>query len=77
LFSLDVNLADELDFIDAIAESNTKNYQIYHHRQAIVEEMSKRGIADFKRELDFTEQLIEEDQKNYHVWSYRFVPGID
>jgi protein farnesyltransferase/geranylgeranyltransferase type-1 subunit alpha len=69
---LNGSLTDELEFIDAIAEENPKNYQIYHHRQTIVEEMSKRGLANFKRELDFTEQLIDADQKNYHVWSYRY-----
>jgi protein farnesyltransferase/geranylgeranyltransferase type-1 subunit alpha len=67
-------LGGELDFIDFIVEANQKNYQIYHHRQAIVEEMSKRGLADFERELNWTEQLIDEDQKNYHVWSYRYSP---
>ena len=71
LFALKSDLNKELDFIEGIAEQNPKNYQIYHHRQVIVEEMSKRGIANFERELDFTQQLIDDDQKNYHVWSYR------
>jgi len=74
LFALNESLTDELEFIDAISEENPKNYQIYHHRQNIVEEMSKRGLADFERELVFTEQLIDADQKNYHVWSYRYHP---
>jgi hypothetical protein len=73
LFALNDDLTDELDFIDVIAEENPKNYQIFHHRQKIVEEMSKRGTANFERELDFTEQLIDADQKNYHVWSYRYL----
>lgn len=67
------DLSDELDFIDGIAEENPKNYQVFHHRQKIVEEMSKRGTANFERELDFTKQMIEADHKNYHVWSYRFI----
>jgi len=70
------DLVDELDFIEGIAEGNPKNYQVYHHRQRIVEEMSNRGIANFERELDFTEQLIDADQKNYHVWSYRLLPSV-
>jgi protein farnesyltransferase/geranylgeranyltransferase type-1 subunit alpha len=76
LFALHEDLSWELDFIDAIVEQNPKNYQIYHHRQVMVEEMSKRGTANFKRELEFTEQLLSEDQKNYHVWSYRYLPQI-
>jgi protein farnesyltransferase/geranylgeranyltransferase type-1 subunit alpha len=70
---LNEDLADELSFIEDIAEVNQKNYQIYHHRQRIVEEMSTRGIANFSRELAFTQELIEVDQKNYHVWSYRYL----
>jgi hypothetical protein len=59
-----MDLVDELDFIEAIAEGNPKNYQVFHHRQRIVEEMSNRGIANFERELDFTEQLIDGDQND-------------
>lgn len=73
LFALNEDLNDELSFIEDIAEENQKNYQIYHHRQRIVEEMAKRGIANFTRELEFSKQLLDLDQKNYHVWSYRFL----
>jgi protein farnesyltransferase/geranylgeranyltransferase type-1 subunit alpha len=72
IFALKENLTDELDFIDGIAESNTKNYQIYHHRQRIVDAMASAETADLARELDFASQLIEVDHKNYHVWSYRY-----
>lgn len=71
LFALNSDLAEELVFIDIIAEDNPKNYQVFHHRQRIVEAMAKRGISDFNRELKFTEDLILADNKNYHVWSYR------
>ena len=76
LFALNKDLVDELDYIEGIAEENPKNYQIFHHRQRIVQEMSNRGIANFERELNFTEQLLNDDQKNYHVWSYRFSPTV-
>ena len=76
LFALNGDLNDELSFIEDIAEANQKNYQIYHHRQKIVEEMVKRGNANFTRELDFTQQLLDADNKNYHVWSYRSSPTV-
>jgi protein farnesyltransferase/geranylgeranyltransferase type-1 subunit alpha len=69
---LNADLVDELEFIDIIAEDNPKNYQVYHHRQRIIEAMAKLGTADFERELQFTQELILADNKNYHVWSYRF-----
>jgi protein farnesyltransferase/geranylgeranyltransferase type-1 subunit alpha len=75
LFALNEDLADELSFIEDIAEENEKNYQLYHHRQRIVEEMSQRGTIDFSRELAFTQELIYADHKNYHVWSYRYSPS--
>jgi len=71
LFALNSDLAEELIFIDIIAEDNPKNYQVYHHRQRIVEAMAKRGTARLDRELKFTEELILADNKNYHAWSYR------
>jgi protein farnesyltransferase/geranylgeranyltransferase type-1 subunit alpha len=77
LFALNKDLLDELDFIEEIAEENPKNYQVFHHRQRIVQEMSNRGTANFERELDFTEQLLNDDQKNYHVWSYRSISTVN
>lgn len=71
IFALKADLAEELEFIDIIAEDNPKNYQVYHHRERIVLAMAKLGTADFERELKFTEELINADSKNYHVWSYR------
>jgi protein farnesyltransferase/geranylgeranyltransferase type-1 subunit alpha len=72
IFALNADLVDELEFIDIISKDNHKNYQVYHHRQRILEAMLKQGIADLERELKFTEELIFADNKNYHVWSYRY-----
>ena len=69
---MNADLTDELEFIDIIAEDNPKNYQVFHHRQRIIEAMAKLGTADFERELQFTQELILADSKNYHVWSYRY-----
>lgn len=49
-----------------MAVANSKNYQIWHHRQWLVTKTN-----DPSRELSFTALLIQEDSKNYHAWSYR------
>lgn len=52
--------------MDSFAEENPKNYQIWYHRRAIVEEI---GNAD--RELDFCNCVFQADAKNYHAWAHR------
>lgn len=52
--------------MDNFAEDNPKNYQIWHHRRAVVEELN-----DGSRELEFCENVFEVDAKNYHAWAHR------
>ncbi|KAI8374196.1 uncharacterized protein BYT42DRAFT_499283 [Radiomyces spectabilis] len=66
LFALESDLEKELDYIDDIALNQSKNYQVWHHRQVIVD---KIGKCD--RELPFINSILDEDSKNYHAWSYR------
>ncbi|KAI8645581.1 hypothetical protein BD408DRAFT_382093 [Parasitella parasitica] len=66
LFSLNANLDKELDYIDEIAADQAKNYQVWHHRQVVVDRLNKGD-----RELPFINSILDEDSKNYHGWSYR------
>ena len=66
LRSINSDLSEEFLFMDAFAEDNPKNYQIWFHRRAIVE-MSN----DFSKELDFCAKVFEVDAKNYHAWAHR------
>ncbi|GAB5586626.1 CAAX geranylgeranyltransferase alpha subunit [Umbelopsis nana] len=66
LDALKVDLHTELDFIDDLAEDKSKNYQIWHHRQVVVEK-----LANGDREISFINSVIEDESKNYHAWSYR------
>lgn len=59
-------LEEDFEFTDDMATENSKNYQIWHHRQWLVS-----TTGDASRELDFTARLIQADSKNYHAWSYR------
>lgn len=78
LFALNSSVPDELAFVNEIALDNQKNYQIWHHRQLLIEHLypsissspsSLEALADSER--DFITLMFNEDAKNYHVWSYR------
>lgn len=66
LFSLDSDLRAEIQWLNNIALLNLKNYQIWHHRQLLMER-----LGDPTGEREFIMEMFEEDSKNYHVWSYR------
>lgn len=66
LLALDKDLKAELEWLNDIALAHQKNYQIWHHRNLIVD---KLDACD--GEADFVEKMFELDAKNYHVWSYR------
>lgn len=78
LFALNSSISAELEWINNIALENQKNYQIWHHRQLLIDtlyptiqndEAALMQLAD--TEIDFMTQMFHEDAKNYHVWSYR------
>ncbi|KAK7203732.1 hypothetical protein BZA70DRAFT_281938 [Myxozyma melibiosi] len=66
LFALDKDLCQELIWVEGVGRRFTKNYQIWNHREVIIEK-----LGDPSRELPFIESMLELDSKNYHVWSYR------
>lgn len=66
LFALDYNLQDELEWLNEIALAHQKNYQIWHHRNLIIDK-----IGSCEGEAEFVEKMFGLDGKNYHVWSYR------
>ncbi|KAM6546048.1 hypothetical protein CsatB_026784 [Cannabis sativa] len=68
LEALNVDLQTELGFTDAIAKSNSKNYQLWHHRRWLAE---KLGTIATSKELEFTKKILSLDAKHYHAWSHR------
>ncbi|XP_047314469.1 protein farnesyltransferase/geranylgeranyltransferase type-1 subunit alpha-like [Impatiens glandulifera] len=68
LDELNADLSSELYFVEHVAISNSKNYQMWHHRRWLAEKLGKHAI---KRELAFTKKIFAEDAKNYHAWSHR------
>lgn len=66
LFALGTDLKEEIEWLNGVALQHQKNYQIWHHRQVIVDKLD-----DPCGEADFMEKMFDRDAKNYHVWSYR------
>ena len=72
----------EIEWLNKVALAHLKNYQIWHHRQNLLElaiqalpdDASARAAAVEKlarSEVAFLTRMLDADTKNYHVWSYR------
>ncbi|KKF96176.1 Protein farnesyltransferase/geranylgeranyltransferase type-1 subunit alpha [Ceratocystis platani] len=69
---------DEIKWLNEVSLEHLKNYQIWHHRQLLMDKHYPT-IADDKAQVNilarsetkFITQMLEADAKNYHVWSYR------
>ncbi|CAN8231981.1 unnamed protein product [Cochlearia groenlandica] len=68
LEALNHDLYEELEFVESVAEDNSKNYQLWHHRRWVAE---KLGPDVAGRELEFTRRVLSLDAKHYHAWSHR------
>jgi protein farnesyltransferase/geranylgeranyltransferase type-1 subunit alpha len=78
LFALNADIEQELNWVNDVALENQKNYQIWHHRQLLIDHLYPNISSDpralqqlAESEIDFMTQMFNEDSKNYHVWSYR------
>lgn len=81
-------LKGEIEYLDKVAVQHEKNYQIWHHRQMVMDRigelLGERGKEEgnqkvkevVKCEQAFTGRMFDLDSKNYHVWSYRLVDRI-
>jgi protein farnesyltransferase/geranylgeranyltransferase type-1 subunit alpha len=66
IFELSYDLRDEIRFLNEQAMWHEKNYQIWHHRQLVIDRL---GVPT--GETEFIGKMFDKDSKNYHVWSYR------
>jgi protein farnesyltransferase/geranylgeranyltransferase type-1 subunit alpha len=78
LFALNFSIDKELEWMNNVALDNQKNYQIWHHRQILIDHVYPTISSDpakvqalIDSELAFMGEMFDEDAKNYHVWSYR------
>lgn len=78
LTALGASIPEELAWVNTVALEKLKNYQIWNHRQLLLDHHLPRiaddssAIEEFaKSEATFLARILAEDEKNYHVWSYR------
>ncbi|KAI1126392.1 putative geranylgeranyltransferase type I alpha subunit [Nemania abortiva] len=76
--ALNISILTELEWLNEVSFEHLKNYQIWHHRQQLVDiyyptiQDDKAAIDAFAlNEHNFLMQMLSKDTKNYHVWSYR------
>jgi protein farnesyltransferase/geranylgeranyltransferase type-1 subunit alpha len=70
----------ELEFMMEINQINTKNYQLWNHRRAVVKALlplaesnslrmdTLRSDHALEKELAHLNAILEEDKKHYHAW---------
>lgn len=58
-----------MEFIRAFTIETPKNYQLWQHRQIIIERMNSVEVA--AQDLEVTKHQISNDSKNIHCWQYR------
>ncbi|KAE9418892.1 hypothetical protein Angca_008225, partial [Angiostrongylus cantonensis] len=68
LKKLDIDLKNELKYLDDVIMQTPKNYQVWHHRRCVAEWV---GPSAVQGELNFSALAIEYESKNYHAWQYR------
>lgn len=69
LFELKCFLYNELEFIEKFTLETPKNYQLWQHRQIIVERINDLEV--FSKDLEDTKAQLSLDSKNIHCWQYR------
>ena len=62
-------LENELEFIKGFTVETPKNYQLWQHRQIIVERIGDHEV--FLKDLEDTKVQLSLDAKNIHCWQYR------
>ncbi|KAJ2000248.1 CAAX geranylgeranyltransferase alpha subunit [Coemansia thaxteri] len=83
VLDLGVDISEELAWVAEISGRHIKNYQLWHHREALLELLlDPKQVAlepqdqrmrnpDIRRELQFIDRVIDQDSKNFHAWSHR------
>ncbi|KXJ93300.1 putative geranylgeranyltransferase type I alpha subunit [Microdochium bolleyi] len=76
--ALNISIPEEMAWLNAVSLEHLKNYQIWHHRQQLLDHYypaiatSAEDVAGLAAsETAFLNKMLAQDTKNYHVWSYR------
>ncbi|KAJ2809333.1 CAAX geranylgeranyltransferase alpha subunit, partial [Coemansia furcata] len=83
IIDLGLDIGEELRWVSEISGRHIKNYQLWHHRGALlpllldpqdVGRLSQEQrvlIPAIRDELRFVGEVIDNDSKNFHAWSHR------
>ncbi|KAJ2459153.1 CAAX geranylgeranyltransferase alpha subunit [Coemansia sp. RSA 2424] len=83
ILDLGLDISEELSWVTQISGRHIKNYQLWHHRGALLallldpkdvvhESQDQRlQIPAIRNELQFVGEVIDKDSKNFHAWSHR------
>lgn len=67
-------LNENWDWLDQISTAVSKNYQIWHFRQLLLQIDRYNTEAQYLSEIDLVQMIIQKDKKHYHVWThYKFL----
>ncbi|KAI0428484.1 prenyltransferase alpha subunit [Xylaria sp. FL1042] len=76
--ALGIPISAELGWLNDVSLEHLKNYQIWHHRQLLLDlhyptlQSDADAVAALAAdEHNFLADILGRDTKNYHVWSYR------
>ncbi|KAI1197271.1 prenyltransferase alpha subunit [Nemania serpens] len=76
--ALNIAMRVELEWLDEVSTDHSKNYQVWHYRQQLIDlhyptiQSDQRAITELALdEHNFIMRMLSQDSKNYHVWSYR------
>ena len=76
--ALKIPIPEEIEWLNQVSLAHLKNYQIWHHRQLLMDHHHPTIASDAdavrslsRSETVFIRTMLDEDSKNYHVWSYR------
>ncbi|KAI1117169.1 prenyltransferase alpha subunit [Nemania sp. NC0429] len=76
--ALAIPMRVELEWLDEVSADHSKNYQVWHYRQQLIDlhhptiQSDQQAITELAHnEHEFIMRMLSQDSKNYHVWSYR------
>ncbi|KAJ2047478.1 CAAX geranylgeranyltransferase alpha subunit [Coemansia sp. RSA 455] len=83
ILDLGLDISEELSWVSEISGRHIKNYQLWHHRGALLallldpkdveHESQDQKVQNpaIRNELQFVGEVIDNDSKNFHAWSHR------
>ena len=62
----EINIYDEIEYLNMIILNYPKTYQVWHHRRLLIDKLN-----ECSQEKKILQKILDEDDKNFHCWSHR------